>query len=170
MTSQRRHEGYAIEKEPKVRVYGAPPPQPSEEPASSGQPCCGQSPVRRRPRVPEEPRGRRPGGRRASWRGLLPGGPQRFMEEASQAWELLGAVLEGLDRWEWGWARAGPAPQSPTPRRSTQSHTRARSWRWCQSPSGPLSSPAAMAGRERDHLISGPTVSYLRQSRRLEKG
>ena len=23
MTSQRRHEGYAIEKEPKVRVYGA---------------------------------------------------------------------------------------------------------------------------------------------------
>jgi hypothetical protein len=43
--------------------------------------------------------------------GLLPGGPQRFMEEASKAWELLGAVLEGLDRWEWGRARAVPTPE-----------------------------------------------------------
>ena len=33
------------------------------------------------------------------------------MEEASQAWELLGAVLEGLDRWEWGRARAVPPPE-----------------------------------------------------------
>jgi hypothetical protein len=78
---------------------------------------------------------RRPAKRGSSW--------ERFLKD------LTGGSGVGL---------VPSQPQSHTHRRSTQSHNRTRSWRWCPSPSGPLSSPSSKAGREIDHLISGPTI------------
>ena len=139
------------------RGGGPGPPQPSEECASSGQPCCGGSPVRRRPRGPESRGGgaQGAGGRDgAACSQAAHSGLGRRPAKRGSSWERFLKDLTGGS----GVGLVPSRPQRPTPRRSTQSHNRARSWRWCPSPSGPLSSPSSKAGRERDHLLSGPTI------------
>jgi hypothetical protein len=128
---------------------GPRPPQPSEEPGASGQPCCGGSPVRGRPRGPESRGGGAQGaGGRDSAAGsqAAHSGLGRRPAKRGSSWERF------LKAWTGG-RGGGLVPSRP------QSHNRARSWRWGPSPSGPLSSPASKAGRERDHLIAGPTIS-----------
>jgi hypothetical protein len=51
-------------------------------------------------------------------------------------------------------------PRSHTQRRNTQSHNSTRSWRWCKSQAGPLSSPSYKDGREIYHMVSSPTIIH----------